>query len=105
MPTLFDIFAADCSVILSQIGRDVVFRGETVKAICAEPQPSDILSIGGFSGASSGQTFKVLRSAFAAQPPTSGELIDFAGKRWVISTVDSRPLGPWFLLNCKAWDA
>ena len=103
--SLFDTFATDCALIVSEIGRDVVFRGATVKAVCAEPMPSDMLAIGGFSGAASGQTFKFLRATYASQPPTEGELIDFNGKRWVISTVDSRPLGPWFQVVCKAWDA
>lgn len=105
MPTLFDLFAADCAIILNEIGRDVTFRGVTVKAVCAEPTPSDILAVGGFSGSAAGQNFKLLRSAYAAQPPAEGELITFAGKKWVISTVDSRPLGPWFAINCKPWDA
>ena len=105
MPTLFDLFASDCATILSQIGRDVVFRGATVKAICAEPQPSDILGIGGFGQGSSQQVFKFLRASYAENPIKSGELIEFNGSKWVVATVDSRPLGPWFLASCKPWEA
>lgn len=103
--SLFDTFATDCAYIVSEIGRDVVFRGATVKAVCSEPLPSDMLTIGGFSGSGSGQSFKFLRATYSAQPPTEGELVDFNGKRWVIATVDSRPLGPWFSVSCKPWDA
>ena len=103
--SLFDIFASDCAAILNEIGRDVSFRGVTVKAIVAEPGPADLLAIGGFSAASSGQMFKFLRSSYANNLPHEGELITFDGNKWVIGNVDTRPLGPWVKVDAKRWDA
>ena len=103
--SLFDTFAADSAIILNEIGRDVTFRGVTVKAICAEPSPADLLTVGGFSGAGNSQAFKFLRATYAAQPIQEGELIGFDSKQWVVASVDTRPLAPWVRVDSKRWDA
>ena len=101
--SLFDTFAADCAYILNDIGRDVSFRGVTVKAVVSDPNPMDALVVGGFSAQGSGQVFKFLRSSYAAALPASGEIITFDGVKWFIETVETRPLAPWVKCNCKLW--
>lgn len=103
--SLFDIFAADCAYILNDIGRTVSFRGVDVKAVVSDPGVADALVIGGFSEAGSNQSFKFLRSAYAANLPQSGEIITFAGRKWVIETVEQRPLSPWAKCNCRPFDS
>lgn len=103
--SLFDTFASDSAYILNDIGRNVDFRGTTVKAIVADPNPMDALMPGGFSSQGSGQVFKFLRATYAAAMPQAGELITFDGTKWFIETVESRPLAPWVKCNCKPWAA
>lgn len=103
--SLFDIFAADSAVILNEIGRDVSFRSVTVKAVVADPAPSDLLAVGGFSAAGNTQTFKFLRASYAASLPVEGELITFNGIVWAISSVDTRPLSPWVKVETVRWNA
>jgi hypothetical protein len=103
--SLFDTFAADCAYILNEIGRTVTFRGVEVKVIVAEPGSADLLAVGGFSAASSTQTFKFLRASYSAALPNEGELITYDGKKYVIGDVDSRPLAPWVKVDAKRWDA
>jgi hypothetical protein len=103
--SLFDTFAADCAAILNEIGRTVTFRGVEVKVMVAEPGSADLLAIGGFSAASSSQVFKFLRASYSTNLPAEGELITYDGKKWVIGSVDTRPLGPWVKVEGKPWDA
>lgn len=103
--SLFDTFANDCAYILNDIGRDVSFRGQTVKAVVADPNPMEGLMMGGFSQQGSGQVFKFLRSTYAASLPASGEIITFDGVKWFIETVETRPLAPWVKCSCKRWDS
>lgn len=108
--SLFDIFAADCAVVLADIGRDIKYRDQVVKAVVSDPAPADMLGIGGFSQGGSSQIFKVLRTTYASEPPKEGELIGFpvvggvSQVRWVISNPPkSRPDSPWYEIECKRW--
>lgn len=103
--SLFDIFAADAAYILNDIGRDISYRGVTVKAVCSDPSSVDMLSVGGFSSAGDAQSFKLLRSAYANALPAEGELLTFNSITWVISSVETRPQSPWVKIDCKRWDA
>lgn len=103
--SLFDIFAADSAYILNDIGRTVTFRGAEVKAVVADPGVANALVIGGFSEAGSNQSFKFLRATYSANLPQTGELIDFDGKKWVIETVETRPMSPWAKCNCRPWES
>lgn len=103
--SLFDTFAADSAHILNDIGRDVSFRGQTVKAVVADPNPMEGLMVGGFSNQGSQQVFKFLRATYANAAPVDGEIITFNGVKWFIDTVETRPLAPWFKCNCKRWDS
>lgn len=103
--SLFDTFASDCAYILNDIGRTVTFRSQEVKAVVADPAVSNALVIGGLSEAGSNQSFKFLRSAYAANLPQTGEIILFDGKKWVIETVEQRPLSPWAKCNCRPWES
>lgn len=110
--SLFDKFAKDCAYIVGQIGRDIKYRDVVVKAVVSDPSPADMLGIGGFSQGGSSQIFKVLRTAYADDPPKEGELIGFpvvggvAQVRWVISNPPkSRPDSPWYEIECKRWTA
>lgn len=109
--SLFETFAADSALILSEIGRDVTFRGQTVKALVADPTVMDVLAVGGFSQSGSGIVFKMLRSTYEASLPNEGELIGFpvvngvAQDKWVITAMESRPLSAWVKMDCKRWDS
>lgn len=108
--SIFDTFASDCAYILNEIGRDIKYRDQVVKAVVSDPAPSDVLGIGGFSQSASTQVFKVLRTTYASNPPKEGELIGFPvvggvpQVRWVISNPPkSRPDSPWYEIECKRW--
>jgi len=109
--SLFDTFANDSAFILSEIGRDVMFRGVKVQAMVSDPSSSEMLMVGGFSQNGSSQTFKFLRTTYEASLPAEGELIGFpvvnnsADIKWVINSVESRPLSAWVKVDCKRWDA
>lgn len=109
--SLFDTFASDSAFILSEIGREVLFRGVKVQAMVADPSSAEMLMVGGFSQNGSSQTFKFLRASYEGSLPAEGELIGFpvvndeASVKWVINSVESRPLSAWVKMDCKRWDA
>lgn len=113
MPSIFDTFAADAVLILAEIGRPIHFRGQQVNAIVADPSFTESLGAGGFSAVGSRVVVKVLRSAYAASLPASGELVgyplDSAGnptRHWVVDAEPvTRPGSAWVQMELKPWEA
>lgn len=102
--SLFDQFASDLSEVIGDFGKPVIWNGQTLAALVAEPELSQSLGIGGYTDEVR-FTAKFLRSAFSDRLPRLGETVTFAGEAYRIVRVSSRPPHPLVTVDLGAKDA
>ena len=102
--SLFDQFASDLAEVIGDFGKPVMWNGQTLSALVAEPELSQSLGIGGYTDEVR-FTAKFLRSAFTERFPRIGETATFAGEAYRIVRVSNRPPHPLVSVDLGAKDA
>lgn len=95
--SLFNTIAADAAVILAEAGRELSFRGQTVKAMIGEQTLGFNLENGGMV-ADGTLSVKLLAASYSgANAPKDGEYFTYNGRRYQIVTVSYRPPSAWHI--------
>ena len=102
--SIFDEFAADAAEIYAEAGRDITFRGATVKAMIPNTDAALDLQTGGFVQ-SGNLTVRVLAAPYAATPIADGEKLAYAGTQYRIAGITRRQPGAIIELRCEPLNA
>lgn len=97
--SLFDEMAADAPELLSEVGRDIILNGVTMKAIVGAPVESEVLSDGGFIVQVNIEV-KLLRAGLVSLPE-KGQKLTFNGVVVRIKSISDHPPYPWVVLTCQ----
>lgn len=91
---------------IAEFGRDVVFRGNPLKAIIGQNSLSENFEKGGlvYSSAFSIRFFAPLGEWLSNNPPKQGEKIQFADRSYTITAVTIRKPSPWIDCSMEATD-
>ena len=91
---------------IAEFGRDVVFRGNPLKAIIGSNSLTEGFRDGGvvYSSAFNIRFFSPLGELLSNNPPKQGEKIQFAERSYTITAVTVRKPSPWIDCSMEATD-
>lgn len=103
--SIFEELKGDTAELINEIGRPVVFRGRSWKAIVGDAMQVQNLEAGGFVTAGA-ITVKFRSSDFSTSAaPTDGEKLTYAGTTYRITAVSKRIPASWYDLTCDPINA
>lgn len=99
MPNLIQReMASDAVEMMSDLGTLIAWKGNTYPAIVSAPSPTLDLEVGGMSVENTLQV-RILRTAFSGATPTSGDLITYDGRAYLVSVARQRAGDAFFYME------
>lgn len=95
--TIFEEMDADIAMVFAVFGKDVIWKGQSLKAMISDPAIGQEFVIGGFADTGN-FTIKLLRTALGNAIPKHGDIIEYTGDRFRVTRVTNRPPHPLVIL-------